>query len=71
MIKNAMQAVSVSSIGWWRKDPVMTRRGIELYVKSLAQVSIALKRPKNPDTVEVMATCRLLALYEVRSLLTE
>ncbi|KAF2114531.1 hypothetical protein BDV96DRAFT_100562 [Lophiotrema nucula] len=66
-LKNAMLAVSATNIAWWKNDPIMTRRGMELYGKSLAQMAAALKNPKNTNTLEMIATCRLLALYETLS----
>jgi hypothetical protein len=67
-VRCALLALTVAKLGRARQDQAMVRQGLELYGKSLSQVVGELKTPSRVDRAEMIATCRLLALYEVLSL---
>lgn len=61
----ALLAVSASRVGQSRHDPTMIHHGMKLYGKAISQVAGQLKDLPRLRQTEVIATCRLLALYEV------
>lgn len=65
ILRCALLALSVSKVGRSRQDQVMIQRGMELYGQSLSRFAGELKRASKYDDLELIATCRLFALYEV------
>ncbi|KAF2798109.1 hypothetical protein K505DRAFT_371984 [Melanomma pulvis-pyrius CBS 109.77] len=63
-LRCALLALSISKIGRANQDRAMIERGMELYGKSLSQVTSQLRRQAGFDSMEMLVTCRLLALYE-------
>jgi hypothetical protein len=61
----ALLAVSAGKLGWLKKDSALSKRGMELYGRTLAKVTASLENLENVDRTELTGTCRLLALYEV------
>ncbi|KAF2261723.1 hypothetical protein CC78DRAFT_499687, partial [Lojkania enalia] len=63
-LRCALLALCISKVGWWKRDQSMKRRGIELYGRSLLRVAAALRNLERIDRTQLVATCRLLVLYE-------
>jgi len=64
-LRCALLALSVSKLGQANKDQAMMKRGMELYGKALTKVAFELNHQAAFDKMEMLVTCRLLALYEV------
>jgi hypothetical protein len=64
-LRCALLALSVSKLGRANKDQALIKRGMELYGKAVAKVAFEIKHRPAFDKMEMLVTCRLLALYEV------
>lgn len=64
-LRCALLALSVSKLGRANKDQAMIKRGMELYGKALNKVAFEIKHQVAFNKMEMLVTCRLLALYEV------
>ncbi|KAF2817594.1 uncharacterized protein BDZ99DRAFT_19666 [Mytilinidion resinicola] len=64
VLRSAFRAVSTSRIGLTSGNAAMTQQAIELYGRALAQVNRALRDPQQVGRVELVASCKLLAMFE-------
>jgi hypothetical protein len=64
-LRCALLALSVSKLGRANEDQALIKRGMELYGKALTKVAFELNHQAAFDKMEMLVTCRLLALYEV------
>lgn len=65
MIRCALLALSTYKLGLSKNDTTLVQQGMLLYGKSLSHVARHLERLLKMDHLELLWTCRLLALYEV------
>jgi hypothetical protein len=68
IVRCALLALSTAQLGRTRKDNYLMQRGFELYGQALSQIGNTLKAPNGRKDFGVINSCRLLALFEVRSL---
>lgn len=67
MIRDALLALSTYKLGSTNNDAALVQRGMLLYGESLSRIARQLERPSKMNHLELLSTCRLLALYEVNS----
>lgn len=65
MFRRALLAMTMSKVGQFQKDRTMIKDGMELYGAALRKVVVALKRPEQARRLDVLATCKVLMLYQV------
>ncbi|KAF2502567.1 hypothetical protein BU16DRAFT_13443 [Lophium mytilinum] len=64
VLRFALRAVSTSRIGSTTGNAAMMQQGIEFYGIALAQLNRALRDPQQARRVELLASCKLLAMFE-------
>jgi hypothetical protein len=65
-LKKAFLALCLASSGRLEGQEWMCKYGLRLYNSALHDMAMALKRPPNTKLDSILATAKLLGLYEVR-----
>ena len=68
-LRLALKAVAMTRLGWFHKDDAFVRGGRVIYGNALRELQKALYDERLMWRDETMATCNVLALYEVKNLL--
>lgn len=68
-LRLALKAVAMTRLGWLHKDDAFVRGGRAIYGNALIELQKALYDKRSMWQDETMATCNVLALYEVNNFL--
>ncbi|KAK6000559.1 hypothetical protein QM012_003805 [Aureobasidium pullulans] len=64
-VKKAMQACALAGLGWMNDDRGLVVRAASFYAQALKQTNTALQDPTTACDDRVLASCRLLILFEM------
>ncbi|KAL9037669.1 MAG: hypothetical protein Q9214_005599 [Letrouitia sp. 1 TL-2023] len=65
VLRPALLALCLARIGESNKDSSLTQEGVKRYGRALHQTQIALRNPRRIQSDELIAACKLLAIYEM------